>query len=47
MSQIFLPHPHGGRTVSLAERQMLTLREKNRATESKLSELIAFGEENV
>ncbi len=46
MSQIFLPHPHGGRTVSLAERQMLTLLEKNRATESKLSELIAFGEEN-
>ncbi|MCK6390705.1 MAG: DUF484 family protein [Azonexus sp.] len=46
MSQIFLPHPHGGRTVSLAERQMLTLREKNRATETKLSELIAFGEEN-
>lgn len=46
MSQIFLPHPHGGRTVSLAERQMLTLREKNRQTETKLAELIAFGEEN-
>ena len=46
MAQIFLPHPHGGRAVSLAERQMLTLREKNRATESKLAELIAFGEEN-
>ena len=39
-------HPHGGRAVSLAERQMLTLREKNRTTESKLAELIAFGEEN-
>ena len=46
MSQIFLPHPHGGRAVSLAERQMLTLREKNRQTETKLAELIAFGEEN-
>jgi hypothetical protein len=46
MAQIFLPHPHGGRAVSLAERQMLTLREKNRASESKLAELIAFGEEN-
>lgn len=46
MAQIFVPHPHGGRTVSLAERQMLTLRDKNRATESKLAELIAFGEEN-
>ncbi len=46
MAQIFVPHPHGGRAVSLAERQMLTLREKNRVTETKLAELIAFGEEN-
>ncbi len=46
MAQIFVPHPHGGRAVSLAERQMLTLREKNRTTEDKLAELIAFGEEN-
>ncbi|MDR2188833.1 MAG: DUF484 family protein [Azonexus sp.] len=46
MAQIFLPHPHGGRTISLAERQMLSLREKNRAAEAKLAELIAFGEEN-
>ena len=46
MAQIFVPHPYGGRAVSLAERQMLALREKNRATESKLAELIAFGEEN-
>ncbi|MCL2525369.1 MAG: DUF484 family protein [Betaproteobacteria bacterium] len=46
MAQIYLPHPHGGRTISLAERQMLSLREKNRAAEAKLAELIAFGEEN-
>jgi uncharacterized protein YigA (DUF484 family) len=46
ISQIFVSHPHGGRAVSLAERQMLALREKNRQTESKLAELIAFGEEN-
>ena len=45
-AQIFVPHPHGGHTVSLAERQMLTLRDKNRQTETKLAELIAFGEEN-
>ena len=37
MAQIFLPHPHGGRAVSLAERQMLTLRDKNRQAESKLA----------
>ncbi|MCL2346018.1 MAG: DUF484 family protein [Desulfobulbus sp.] len=46
MAQIFLPHPHGGRAISLAERQMLSLREKNRSVEAKLAELIAFGEEN-
>lgn len=46
VAQIFVPHPHGGRAISLAERQMLTLREKNRQTEGKLAELIAFGEEN-
>ena len=46
LAQIFVPHPHGGKAVSLAERQMLTLREKNRQTETKLAELIAFGEEN-
>ncbi|NJD24681.1 MAG: DUF484 family protein [Betaproteobacteria bacterium] len=46
VAQIFVPHPHGGRAISLAERQMLALREKNRQTESKLAELIAFGEEN-
>ena len=46
MAQIFLPHPHGGRAISLAERQMLSLREKNRAAEAKLGELITFGEEN-
>ena len=46
LAQIFVPHPHGGHAVSLAERQMLTLRDKNRQTETKLAELIAFGEEN-
>ena len=46
MAQIFVPHPHGGRAVSLVERQMLTLREKNRQLEHKLAELITYGEEN-
>lgn len=46
LSQIYIPHPHGGRAIPLAERQVLTLREKNKALEAKLAELIAFGEEN-
>ncbi|MEY3202579.1 MAG: hypothetical protein RIR70_2129 [Pseudomonadota bacterium] len=46
LAHLNLPHPHGGRTISLSERQVLTLREKNRALEGKLAELIRFGEEN-
>jgi uncharacterized protein YigA (DUF484 family) len=46
LAAIFVPHPHGGRTISLTERQMLALRDKNRQLEYKLGELLAFGEEN-
>lgn len=46
LADIHIPHPHGGRAISIGERQVVTLREKNRLLESKLSELITFGEEN-
>jgi uncharacterized protein YigA (DUF484 family) len=46
LSQIYLPHPHGGRAISITERQILTLREKGRQLENKLREVIQFGEEN-
>ena len=46
VAQIYLPHPHGGRTISISERQILTLREKSRQLEVKLREIIQFGEEN-
>jgi hypothetical protein len=46
LAEIFLPHPHGGRAVSISERQILTLREKNKQLESKLRDVIQFGEEN-
>jgi uncharacterized protein YigA (DUF484 family) len=46
LTEIYLPHPHGGRAISLAERQQLALREKNKLLEDKLRELIQFGEEN-
>ena len=39
-------HPHGGRTVSIPERQLIATREKVRLLENKLTELIQFGEEN-
>ena len=41
-----IPHPHGGRAVSIGERQLVALREKSRLLEDKLRELIAFGEDN-
>jgi uncharacterized protein YigA (DUF484 family) len=46
LSQAFIPHPHGGRAISIAERQILALREKSRLVETRLAELIRFGEEN-
>jgi uncharacterized protein YigA (DUF484 family) len=46
LSQISIPHPGGGRAIPIVERQVLTLREKNRGLETKLAELIQFGEEN-
>jgi uncharacterized protein YigA (DUF484 family) len=41
-----VPHPHGGRAVSIGERQLVAAREKSRLLEEKLRELIAFGEDN-
>ena len=46
LMQLALPHPHGGRTISLGERQLLALREKNKELEKKLHELIEFAREN-
>ena len=41
-----VPHPHGGRAIPLAERQMMTLREKNKSLELKVAELMRFGQQN-
>ena len=46
LSDIHIPHPHDGRAIPISDRQLLTLREKNKALEEKLGELIQFGEEN-
>lgn len=46
LSQVVIPHPHGGRAISITERQILTLREKVRQLENRLAEMIRFGEEN-
>ena len=46
LETICVPHPHGGRAIPLAERQVLSLREKTKLLETKLGELIRFGEDN-
>lgn len=46
LAQISIPHPHGGRAIALSDRQLLALREKNRALESRLADLLQVGEEN-
>jgi uncharacterized protein len=46
VAQIFVPHPHGGHAIPIAERQMLALRDRAYELEQKLRELIANGTEN-
>jgi uncharacterized protein len=46
LTEIQLPHPHGGGAIPISERQIGALRAKNRILQEKLAELIRFGEEN-
>jgi len=46
LGAITLPHPHGGRAISLQERQLEVLRERHRLLELKLADLLRIGEEN-
>lgn len=46
LADIKVPHPHGTHAISMGERQLLSMRDKVRMLESKLAELIQFGEEN-
>ncbi len=45
-AEIFVPHPHGGHAIPIAERQIITLREKNADLEARMRELIRYGAEN-
>lgn len=46
LTDIRISHPFDGRAISIAERQILNLRDKIALLETKLAELIRFGEEN-
>ncbi|GAB1577097.1 DUF484 family protein [Bordetella petrii] len=41
-----VPHPHGAQAISLGERQILTLRERNRELEWRLNELVHQADSN-
>jgi uncharacterized protein YigA (DUF484 family) len=46
LTDLVLPHPHGGRTISLSERQMLVLRERVKDLEKKLYDWMLIAREN-
>ena len=46
LNLVTLADPHSGRAISITEKQMGNLRDKVRALEAKLGELIGFGMEN-
>jgi hypothetical protein len=46
LAQVHIPDPHGGRAISITERQLGALRDRNKLLEAKLTELIRYGEEN-
>ena len=46
LSTVSVQHPYGRHAIPLSERQVLALRERGRALEGKLRELVQFGEEN-
>lgn len=46
LAEIRIRHPYGERAISLIERQVAVLREKNQLVESRLAELIRIGQQN-
>jgi len=46
LASVTVPNPHGGRAVSLVERQVDVLREKHKLLEMRLADLIRIGREN-
>jgi uncharacterized protein YigA (DUF484 family) len=45
-SAMQVPHPQGGHAISMVERQLISLRERNTKLEQQLTELIGYGQHN-
>ncbi len=46
LADLQVPYPQENKVVSLQERQVLAIRDKNKVLQDKMLELISFGEEN-
>ena len=46
LAAIQLPHPHNGQAISLVERQSLMLRERIKALELRVADMVRHGQEN-
>jgi uncharacterized protein YigA (DUF484 family) len=46
LASLTLPHPHGGRAISLQERQLEVMRERHRGLERRMADLVRLGQEN-
>ena len=46
LADVKIAHPHEGHAIPIAERQLISLREKSKQLESRLGELLRFGGEN-
>jgi hypothetical protein len=45
-SAMRIPHPQGGHAISMVERQLISLRERNAQLEKRFTELIGYGQHN-
>ena len=46
LADVKIAHPHEGHAIPIAERQLVSLRDKNRQLETRFGELLRFGGEN-
>jgi uncharacterized protein len=46
LTELYVPSPHGSGTISLAERQQLSQRDRIRVLEAKIAEFLQYGREN-
>ncbi len=46
IADLTIPHPHSGRAISINERQLIALRERNRKLEQQIEQWLTIGRDN-